>query len=263
MKTTNKAYTFLNCVLLLIILQGCSTKKVIVSDQPLAGIEISEIIKNSRKTDFTFENLRNRVKDEFDNGRLTQNIILSLRSEEDEVLWISASMIVPIAKILMSNERFVFYEKFQKTYIDEDLSKVLKLLNLKSPVKLLQNILYGGIVTDMNRVKWDRIQNSSFYVLQSSKEIQTTLFINPKTFQLAQQRIFIPLLSSLITFNYRNYKNVDGKSVPSEVLISYMKGSKITRINLEYSQFDFPENLNFPMEIPSDYKRINLDEIIK
>ena len=128
---------------------------------------------------------------------------------------------------------------------------------------MLQNILYGGIVTDMNRVKWDRIQNSSFYVLQSSKEIQTTLFINPKTFQLEQQRIFIPRLSSLITFNYRNYKNVDGKSVPSQVLISYMKGSKITRINLEYSQFDFPENLNFPMEIPSDYKRINLDEIIK
>ena len=263
MKTTNKAYTFLNCVLLLIILQGCSTKKVIVSDQPLAGIEISEIIKNSRKTDFTFENLRNRVKIEFDNGRLTQNIILSLRAEEDEVLWMSASMIVPIAKILMSNERFVFYEKFQKTYIDEDLSKVLKLLNLKSPVKLLQNILYGGIVTDINKVKWDRIQNSNYYVLQSSKEIQTTLFINPKTFQLEQQRIFIPLLSSLITFNYRNYKNVDGKSVPSQVLISYMKGSKITRINLEYSQFDFPENLNFPMEIPSDYKRINLDEIIK
>ena len=263
MKTTNKAYTFLNCVLLLIILQGCSTKKVVVSDQPLAEIEISEIIKNSRKTDFTFENLRNRVKVEFDNGRLTQNIILSLRAEEDEVLWMSASMIVPIAKILMSNERFVFYEKFQKTYIDEDLSKVLKLLNLKSPVKLLQNILYGRPVIDINKVKWDRIQNSNYYVLQSSKEIQTTLFINPKTFQLEQQRIFIPLLSSLITFNYRNYKNVDGKSVPSEVLISYMKGSKITRINLEYSQFDFPENLNFPMEIPSDYKLLTLDEIIK
>ena len=263
MKTTNKAYTFLNCILLLIILQACSTKKVILSDQPLAGIEISEIIKNSRKTDFTFENLRNRVKVEFDNGRLTQNIFLSLRAKEDEVLWISASMIVPIAKILMSNERFVFYEKFQKTYIDEDLSKVLKLLNLKSPIKLLQNILYGEIVTDINKAKWDRIQNSNYYVLQSSKEIQTTLFINPKTFQLEQQRIFIPLLSSLITFNYRNYKNVDGKSVPSQVLISYMKGSKITRIDLEYSQFDFPENLNFPMEIPSDYKRINLDEIIK
>ena len=263
MKTTYKAYSFLYSVLLLIVFQGCSTKKNLVSDFPIAGVEISEIIKNSRKTDFTYENLRNRVKVEFDNGRVTQNIILSFRAIEDEVLWLSASMIVPIAKILMTNERFVFYEKFQKNYIDEDLSQLSKLLNLKNPVNFLQNVLFGSPVIDINKGKWDKIQNSNYYVLQSSKEIQTTLFINPKTFQLEQQRIFIPLLSSLVTFNYRNYKNIDGKTVPSDVLISYIKGNQITKINLEYSQFDFPENLNFPMEIPSDYKRITLDEIIK
>ena len=263
MKTTYKAYSFLYSVLLLIVFQGCSTKKNLVSDFPIAGIEISEIIKNSRKTDFTYENLRNRVKVEFDNGRLTQNIILSFRAIEDEVIWLSASMIVPIAKILMTNERFVFYEKFQKNYIDEDLSQLSKLLNLKNPVNFLQNILFGSPVIDINRGKWDKIQNSNYYVLQSSKEIQTTLFINPKTFQLEQQRIYIPLLSSLVTFNYRTYKNIDGKTVPSEVLISYIKGDQITKINLEYSQFDFPENLNFPMEIPSDYKLLSLDEIIK
>ena len=263
MKTINKAIAIFYCVLLLLIFHGCSTKKNIVSDLPITGIEISEIIKNSRKTDFTYENLRNRVKVEFDNGRLTQNIILSFRAVEDEVVWMSASMIVPIAKILMTNERFVFYEKFQKNYIDEELSQVLKLLNLKSPVNFLQNILFGSPVIEINKGKWDRVQNSNYYVLQSSKGIQTTLFFNPKTFQLDQQRIFIPLLSSLVTFNYGNYKNIDGKTVPGEVLISYMKGSQITKINLEYSQFDFPENLNFPMEIPSDYKRINLNEIIK
>ncbi len=263
MKTTYKAYSFLYSVILFIVFQGCSTKKNLVSDFPIAGIEISEIIKNSRKTDFTYENLRNRVKVEFDNGRVTQNIILSFRAIEDEVLWLSASMIVPIAKILMTNERFVFYEKFQKNYIDEDLSQLSKLLNLKNPVNFLQNILFGSPVIDINKGKWDKIQNSNYYVLQSSKEIQTTLFINPKTFQLEQQRIFIPLLSSLVTFNYRNYKNIDGKTVPSDVLISYIKGNQITKINLEYSQFDFPENLNFPMEIPSDYKLLTLDEIIK
>ena len=243
--------------------KGVQQKKNLVSDFPIAGIEISEIIKNSRKTGFTYENLRNRVKVEFDNGRVTQNIILSFRAIEDEVLWLSASMIVPIAKILMTNERFVFYEKFQKNYVDEDLSQLSKLLNLKNPVNFLQNILFGSPVIDINKVKWEKIQNSNYYVLQSSKEIQTTLFINPKTFQLEQQRIYIPLLSSLVTFNYRNYKNIDGKTVPSDVLISYIKGNQITKINLEYSQFDFPENLNFPMEIPSDYKLLTLDEIIK
>lgn len=80
---------------------------------------------------------------------------------------------------------------------------------------------------------------------------------------LDQQRIYIPLLSSLVTVNYRNYKNIDEKTVPNEILISYIKGSRIIKINLEYSQFDFPENLNFPMEIPSDYKRVTLNEILK
>ena len=42
-----------------------------------------------------------------------------------------------------------------------------------------------------------------------------------------------------------------------------MRGNKITRINLEYSQFDFPKNLTFPMEIPTDYKIKTLDEILK
>ena len=214
MKTTNKAYTFLNCILLLIILQACSTKKVIVSDLPLAGIEISEIIKNSRKTDFTFETLRNRVKVEFDNGRLTQNIILSLRAEEDQVLWMSASMIVPISKILMSNERFVFYEKFQKNYIDEELSQVSKLLNLKSPVNLLQNILFGSPVIDIKKGNWNRIQNSNYYVLQSSKVIQTTLFINPKTFNLELSNLceviifFLPEGNSSITETSKSPYNV-------------------------------------------------------
>jgi len=60
---------------------------------------------------------------EFDNGRLTQNIILSFRAVEDEVIWMSASMIVPIAKILMTNERFVFYEKFQKIILMRNYHK--------------------------------------------------------------------------------------------------------------------------------------------
>ena len=107
------------------------------------------------------------------------------------------------------------------------------------------------------------MENPNYYVLKSSKGIQSSLFINPKTFQLKQQRVFIPMLTSLITIDYNNYKNIEDKIVPNNVLITYMRGNKITKINLEYSQFDFPKNLTFPMDIPSDYKIKTLDEILK
>jgi hypothetical protein len=107
------------------------------------------------------------------------------------------------------------------------------------------------------------IENPNYYVLKSSKGIQSTLFINPETFKLDQQRIYLPILSSLITVDYSNYKILEGKTFPNNVLISYIKGSEIIKINLEYSQFDFPEKLTFPMEIPTDYKIKTLDEILK
>ena len=53
------------------------------------------------------------------------------------------------------------------------------------------------------------------------------------------KRIFIPMLSSLITIDYNNYKNIEDKIVPNNVLITYMRGNKITRINLEYSQLEW------------------------
>ena len=249
-------------LILIIVIEGCTTKKKITSDFPINDIEVSEIIKATKGNELNFKNIRNRIKVEYDNGRLNQNISLNFRALEKEVMWLSASMVIPIAKILMSNERVVFYEKFQKTYIDQEISQIMKIAGIKKPVEAIQNLLYGRPMIDINKGRWDKVENSSFYILKSSSIIQNTLFINPRTYQLNQQRIFIPILSSLITVSYNNYRDYEGRSIPNNVLISYIKGDKIIKINLEYSQIDFPENLTFPMEIPADYKIKTLDEIL-
>ena len=141
----------LSSLLLLLFLEGCSTKKKILSDLPSNDIEVSEIIKNSKKSELKFQNLRNRVKVEFNDGRSTQSVSLSLRALDQELIWISASMIVPIAKILLSNERVVFYEKFQKTYINQEIDLIMSALGIKNPVKSFQNLLLGKSILDINR----------------------------------------------------------------------------------------------------------------
>ena len=123
-------------------MQGCSTKKKIVSDIPSNEIGLSEILKNSRKADLKFENLRNRVRVEFNDGRSIQTINLSLRALENELLWMSATMIVPIAKILLTNQKVLFYEKFQKTYLNQDLDLIMRTLGIKNPVEIFQNVLF-------------------------------------------------------------------------------------------------------------------------
>ncbi len=248
-------------IVILFIVQSCSTNKQIVSSVPLDIIDSSEIIKNAKRAEVNFKNLRNRVKVEFNDGKSIQSIILSLRATEDESLWISASMIVPIAKIFLDNERIIFYEKFQKTYVDQDITQLMRLAGIKKPVKLIQNLLFGKPLIEINKARWERIKNSNFYVLQSSEGLQNTVFINPETFQLEQQRLYLPFISSLLTIDYGNFKRINDNLLPTSVRISSMQGSSIISINLEYSQYDFPDALTFPMDIPEGYKLKTLDEI--
>ena len=172
-------------------------------------------------------------------------------------------MIVPIAKVFITNERIVFYEKFQKTYINQDIDKIMRAAGIKRPVELLQNLLFGRPLSDINKGDWDRIENSNYYVLQSKSGIQNTVFINPESFQLQQQRVYLPLFTSLLTIDYGNFKRIDENLLPTSVRITSMRGSDVISIDLEYSQYDFPDNLTFPMDIPEGYKLKTFDEIIK
>ena len=250
-------------VFVFLFIQACSINKEISSSVPLDTIETSEIIKNTQRAEVKFNNLRNRVKVDYNDGKSIQTVILSLRASQNENLWISASMIVPIAKVFITNERIVFYEKFQKTYINQEIDEIIRTAGIRRPVELLQNLLFGRPLLDINKGDWDRIENSNYYVLQSKSGIQNTVFINPESFQLQQQRVYLPLISSLLTIDYGNFKRIDENFMPTSVRITSMRGNDVISINLEYSQYDFPDNLTFPMDIPEGYKLKTLDGIIK
>ena len=171
-------------IVILFIVQSCSTNKQILSSVPLDVVDTSEIIRNTKRAEVNFKNLRNRVKVEFNDGKSIQSIILSLRATEDESLWISASMIVPIAKIFLDNERIIFYEKFQKTYVDQDISQLMILAGIKKPVKLIQNLLFGKPLIDINKSGWERVKNSNFYVGNNSGPLNLAAALNVKSFGL-------------------------------------------------------------------------------
>ena len=49
---------------------------------------------------------------------------MQLRIKSDEIIWLSATMLVPIAKVIILKDKFRFYEKFQKTFFDGDISAI-------------------------------------------------------------------------------------------------------------------------------------------
>ena len=130
-------------IVFLLILSGCSVTKPSPTNLIDTSLDLKSVVKEIRKVENKFKNLRNRAKVTFDNGKTIQSVILNFRVEENEALWISASMIVPIAKALITKDQLIFYEQFQKTYINTSL-KYNNTTSLPSiSIELIQNILFG------------------------------------------------------------------------------------------------------------------------
>ena len=133
-------------------------------------------------------------------------------------------------------------------------------------LELIQNILFGKPIIDVDKIKWKIIKNPTQYVLtplKNQESVQPTLFFNPINFVLEEQRIYFSSINTLIVVEYENFKSFNEKKMPTEVFISIIQNGKISKITMEYSQIDFPENLTFPIEIPEGYKKIKINELLQ
>ncbi len=248
-------------ILLMIFIAACKSPAVLTSKNPIKDLPIKELTKAISKNRVDFKKFRSRVKTTYNDGKRSQQVIANIRMEKDKAIWISANMLVPIAKILITPEKVTFYEKFQKTFFDGDVTFINNQFNTNFDFEDIQNLLIGLPLEDLNRGKWEIISHPKYYILspRSSKmEFRPTFFFDPSDLSLREQRFLVPGTIQSLTIKYINYQRLEGEFLPREIEISLFDGLDLKRITLEYTRVDFPDQLSLPFKIPEGYKQIDL-----
>ena len=223
--------------------------------------QAKDLTKSIAKNQLNYKKFRSRVKTTYDNGKRKQQIIINLRMEKSKSIWMSANMIVPIAKLLVTPERVSFYEKFQKTFFEGDVNFINQQFDTSFEFKDLQNLLMGLPLTNIKTGRWQTIYHPKYYILipKSDKlRFRPTFFFDPNNFLLLEQRFMVAGTQKSLTVKYFNHQKLDGEFIPGEVEISLFNGSELTRIKLEYTLTDFPDRLSIPFDIPAGYKPIEM-----
>lgn len=245
----------------LMVVAACKAPALPPSRVPMKNIETKELTKSIGKQQLNYKKFRSRVKTTYDDGRRKQQIIVNMRLEKAKSIWMSANMIVPIAKLLITPENVSFYEKFQKTFFKGDVSFINEQFNTNFEFSDLQNLLMGLPLSDINRGRWETISHPKYYILtprSNNIRFRPTFFFDPESFQLLEQRFMVPGTAQSLTVKYLNHQKVEGVFVPGEVHISLFDGNALTRIIMEYTRADFPDRLSIPFDIPQGYKPIEM-----
>jgi len=237
-------YRFLILIPAFIVFAACKTVAVLPTNTPIKKVDIAALATKIKSTYPKVNKLRSRIRAVYDDGKM------------------SASMVIPIAKLLITQEGVSFYEKFQKNYFVGNFDLINAPLNTSFSYDDVEKLLLGKPFLDPSEGKWKQISNPQYYILipQGSKSgLQPTLFFDPTTFLLKEQRFLIPGSMQNLTIKYMNHQRIQGEYLPQQIEISLSGREENQQITLEFTRTDLPGTLSFPFEIPEGYKQISLE----
>ena len=150
------------------------------------------LIENFEKSEEKINSLRARIKATYISKKIKQSLSINLRFKDDKFLWMSANVLVPVAKLLMTNEKIFFYEKFQKNYYEGDYEFLKSILGTNFTLQNIQNIFIGNPIDNLNKSKIKRIDNPNIMSLltQILKSLGPHIFLIPKILELESRDFF-------------------------------------------------------------------------
>lgn len=247
---------------MLLVITSCKTKKNITTLKTIEVLSTKKIINNHYSNNFNQKTVYARLKAKYSNKKASVNFGIKLRIEIDKTIWLSATKFgVPVAKLKITPDKVIYYEKIQKIYFDGDFSLLNKWLGTELDFYKVQNILLGQAVLNLKKGKYISEINKNSYQLtpKKDKELYGILFfMNPDNFKLNKQEIRNNEKQQLFSVSYPKYKEINGEQFPKNINIRATDNKNLTTINIEYRYVEFNRELTFPFSIPNGYKEINL-----
>ncbi|TRZ46455.1 DUF4292 domain-containing protein [Robertkochia solimangrovi] len=240
---------------------SCGSKRVLEAGELKSDLSSRGIIKRHYDNKLDFNTIRGRIRIDYSEGdEGSKSFTVSLRMQKDSAIWISAAL--SVVKAYITPERMSFYNKLDNTYFEGDFEYLSKLLGTEVDFQILQNLLLGQSIVDLRDEPYYASISNNYYQLkpETQKALYKTLFLlEPGNFKMAMQQISQPESGRLLNIAYENYQNVNGRIIPNKIRIIAEDGSVQNRIDIEYNNIEFDQQLSFPYKIPNGFRQLTLD----
>ncbi len=248
-------------LIFLVIFTSCKSNKSAVGAN-IKNISTKKIINNHYNSNFNQKTIDAKINAKFKDDKTSVGFSIKLRLEKDKTIWMSATKFgFPVAKVMITPNRVLYYEKMKRTFFDGDFSLLSEWLGTELDYEKVQNILLGQAVLNLKKGKYNSTITNKLYQLQPKKDValfDILFFLNSDNFKINKQEISNKEKQQLLTVSYSDYTKIKGEEFPKSINIKALDHKKITTIDIEYRTVEFNKDLTFPFSIPNGYKEISL-----
>jgi hypothetical protein len=250
----NRDFLYISLVLL-VFLTSLSCKSL----KSNSGIGLKEksarAVINRYEDNFAdFKTANGTMKAKYKAEEGSQSITISYRLEKNKAIWMSAKLmgLLTVAKVYITPDRFMYYEKINKTYFDGDFSMAKEFLGIDVNFQNLQNLLIGKPMFDLEK-KQMLFDQDTYIFLQNIKNVLAySASIGGRQFEMKSQSLRNQNNESLV-IDYERFQLINQKKFPSKIRMTAQNRDDKVIIDLDYRSVSFDEELSFPFSIPNNY----------
>ena len=131
--------------IVLLVLMGCkSLSPVATTDVIDTRLRPRAVQQQIEENALRFEGLQWRGQASLEREGKRQKVSVTLRLKQGKGIWVSGSVIVPLARVLITPKQLQFYEKINRRYAQIDFQQVKKQIGVPVDYEMIERIITAG-----------------------------------------------------------------------------------------------------------------------
>ena len=268
-------YSYLKIVFFIAVLTftSCKTQRSIIkAPLKIEGEQYLLERMTRAETKYAFFNAKCSIS-VIDDKKNKMDFNGQLRIQKDSVIWISMSpaLGIEVARLIITQDSIKFINRLDKTYFDGDFSLANSYFTTTIDYDILHSLLTGNdlnfyeddsfragvdgmeyqlsTINRISRKKYLKQKNTPNVLVQS-------IWLNPNHFKIVKVGLKeFGDENKRMQADYKNFENVDGQLVPTEIEFEIHGGRKIN-VKIDYSRIEIDQKLSFPFNIPGSYSKM-------
>lgn len=182
-----------------------------------------------------------------------------VRMLKDSIIWMSVNAVLGIEgiRLMVTKDSVKMLNKQDKVYTVRSIDYLQEITALPLDLTVLQDLIIGNAVfLDSNFVSFSTTNDNTISLLSLGKWFKNMVTINEKDKRLLRSKLDDADLTKSRTadLTYSNYETKNGVLFAEKRKITVVEKKKLD-VGLEFKQYDFNGDVNFPFSIPKNYKR--------
>lgn len=226
------------------------------ADSMLYIKQVWDTIRKNNISDYQTFSAKIKVDFEGNDGRRSVNAFVRLK--KDSVIWvnITAPLGIDAFRVLITPDSVKMINKLNKTVQLRSVEYLQEVTKIPMKFSDLQNMLIGNPIFLDSNINSYKKDEKSISLMSIGALFKHLLTVNKDDYTLQHSKLddVDAIRARTAYLSYSDYQVKNGVRFSTHRKITVSEKSKLD-IELEFKQFDFNVDLNFPFNIPKNYKR--------